>query len=384
MAAAVLTTFAAAVITHGGLTFPPPRNNFGNKDPAVRTGKKSFNNNGAFCTGDECLWFNEGCWIGCPTNCSSTMPANNPSAKGYKKSPEFTYNTYGEPNCGDWSPMEPTLPEEFRTWNIGNPSPMGDFTKYHPWRAPGHAKTVDPCGMAGAYMAPTGERNAPEGSEPFVRGSELPVTVKTEWRAGRTVEVGWMLGSNHGGGYLYSLCPAAEALTEECFQMGSLPFVGHSHTIRYLDNKTSGHQNRTELTIPATDVSVGTWPKGSSWRLNPIPACNCDRGDSCVAQNTTDIDLLKAYADEGPPQPKGEAGNGNDCPTGTQFPVPFPYGYGMHLWYNKEDGPSRDMWAIVDQVQVPNTTGEFVLRWRWDTEQNPQIWTHCADVSIVA
>ena len=106
-----------------------------------------------------------------------------------------------------------------------------------------------------------------------------------------------MLGSNHGGGYLYSLCPAAEALTEECFQMGSLPFVGHSHTIRYLDNKTSGQQNRTELTIPATDVSVGTWPKGSSWRLNPIPACNCDRGDSCVAQNTTDIDLLKACKD---------------------------------------------------------------------------------------
>ena len=56
----------------------------------------------------------------------------------------------------------------------------------------------------------------------------------------------------------------------------------------------------------------------------------------------------------------------------------------MHLWYNIEAGPSRDMWAIVDHVQVPATTGDFVLRWRWDTEQNPQIWTHCADVSIIA
>ena len=30
---------------------------------------------------------------------------------------------------------------------------------------------------------------------------------------------------------------------------------------------------------------------------------------------------------------------------------------------------ARNMWAIVDEVQVPNITGEFVLRWRWDTEQ---------------
>ena len=113
--AVVLPTFSATVNAHGGLTFPPPRNNFHNKDPTVRNGS-SWHNNGAFCTGDECLWFNEGCWIGCPTNCSSTMPANNPKAKGYEKSPEFTYNTYGEPNCENWSPMEPTLPDKFRTW----------------------------------------------------------------------------------------------------------------------------------------------------------------------------------------------------------------------------------------------------------------------------
>jgi hypothetical protein len=117
LAAALLSTFVAMVNAHGGLTFPPPRNNFHNKDPTIRNASsKSFHNNGAFCTGDECLWFNEGCWIGCPTNCSSKMPANNPKAKGYKKSPEFTYNTYGEPNCENWSPMEPTLPEKFRTW----------------------------------------------------------------------------------------------------------------------------------------------------------------------------------------------------------------------------------------------------------------------------
>ena len=31
------------------------------------------------------------------------------------------------------------LPEEMRTWNIGNPSEYGDWTKYHPWRAESHS-----------------------------------------------------------------------------------------------------------------------------------------------------------------------------------------------------------------------------------------------------
>lgn len=377
MRASVLCSSLFAVANaHGGLTFPPPRNNFHNKDPTVRnSSNKNFNNNGAFCTGDECLWFNEGCWIGCPTNCSSKMPANNPRAKGYEKNPQFTWNTYGEPNCENWSPIEPTLPEKYRTWNIGNPSAMGDYTKYHPWRAPGRSPTVDPCGVGGAYLPPSAEAKEPEGSKLFARGSELPVTVRTNWTVGDVVEVGWMVGSNHGGGYLYSLCPSNESLTEKCFHRLPLPFVGKTHTIRYLDNGT-------EFPIPATDVAEGTWPMGSTWRRNPIPACNCDRGDACSAANGT-IDMQMAYSDAGPPTPKGDATNGNDCQTGTQFPVPFPYGYGQHMWYNSEGGLSRDMWAIVDKLQLPaDLTGDFVLRWRWDTEQNPQIWSHCADVRI--
>ena len=193
---AALSTLVAVASAHGGLTFPPPRNNYGSQDPTVRTHNNSFHNNGAFCTGDECLWFNEGCWIGCATNCSSKMPANNPRARGYEKSPQFTFNTYGEPNCAGWAPVEPTLPEKYRTWNIGNRSPMGDFTKYHPWRAPGHAPTSDPCGMGGAYILPSEGGVAPEGSRLFDRGSELPVGKRAAWRAGEAVEVGWMVGSN--------------------------------------------------------------------------------------------------------------------------------------------------------------------------------------------
>ena len=36
-----------------------------------------------------------------------------------------------KPNCDKPTLMEPTLPEALRTWNIGNPSAYGDWTKYH-------------------------------------------------------------------------------------------------------------------------------------------------------------------------------------------------------------------------------------------------------------
>lgn len=48
---------------------------------------------------------------------------------------------------------------------------------------------------------------------------------------------------SHGGGYLYSVCPKSEPLTEHCLQGHSLPFVGSNHTIRYLDG-------RPELQVP--------------------------------------------------------------------------------------------------------------------------------------
>ena len=127
-------------------------------------------------------------------------------------------------------------------------------------------------------------------------------------------------------------------------------------------------------------TSEGTFPLGSMWRRNPIPACNCDSGKSCGLNKTISgpyPDYWKSYAAEPQPEP---VGGSQHCATGTQFPVPCPKCYGQALFGRSQ--PSN-MWAIVDEVQVPNITGDYVLRWRWDTEQNPQIWTHCADVTIV-
>ena len=67
---------AASVEAHGGLTFPPPRNNHNNIAPtnlSYQPGSLVRGWQGGSCAGDMCLWFSDGCYIGCP-NCSSEIP----------------------------------------------------------------------------------------------------------------------------------------------------------------------------------------------------------------------------------------------------------------------------------------------------------------------
>jgi len=340
---------------HGSLVIPPARNNYGQKDPANTTGNPHSNQGP--CVGGACLWFSEGCFLGCQT-CSATMPNGG--------------NQLNKPNCTDFVPNTPQLPEEYRTYNIHNLSESGDFTRYHPWRSPGRAPISDPCGVAGAYLTPTGGGGeTPEGAHQGDRGSNLPPTrIQTNWIAGKTAEVGWMIAANHGGGYSYSLCPKTQPLTEECLNKMTLKFADENHTIRYLDEKPS-------IRIPARDVSIGTFPEGSTWRLNPIPPCSCDWGRGCKVNGTQPVS--RAYRE-------CMDCNLSECGkrVGTEWPLPFPYGYGQQIWNRERPSPTADDWVIVDSVQVPTAPGAYVLRWRWDTEQNPQVWTHCADITIVS
>lgn len=39
-------------------------------------------------------------------------------------------------------------------------------------------------------------------------------------------------------------------------------------------------------------------------------------------------------------------------------------------------------WVIVDELVAPSEKGEYILQWRWDNEQTPQIWTTCADILV--
>lgn len=353
-----------AAHAHGSLVIPPSRNNFGQKDPSNRTGSAHFTQGP--CVGGACLWFSEGCFLGCPA-CSARMPAGG--------------NQHDVPNCPNWTEPEITLPDAFRTFNKANLSAAGDWTRFHPWRSPGAAPTSDPCGVAGAYVKPRGGGGeTPIGAHQGDLGSKLPSTAPTTWVGGTTAEVGWMIGANHGGGYHYSLCPKGAPLTEACFRRMGLAFADGHSTIRYLRGRLP------ERSIEAVDVAAGTHPAGSVWRRNPIPGCACDWGRDCQVNGTDS--LKRAYRGYGPSGAEAAA-ECHECKyaecgrhVALQFAEPFEYGHGQQIWDRPVGHVDADDWVIVDRVRVPSTAGEFVLRWRWDTEQNPQIWSHCADVVI--
>lgn len=160
-------------------------------------------------------------------------------------------------------------------------------------------------------------------------GIHLPKTNRTLWQAGSTVKVAWADEVNHGGGYAYRLCPAAEEQTESCFQRNHLDFVGNTSVVHWT--------NGTEVTIPARTLSVGTVPAGSQWRRNPFPTIQVG-------------DISK------------------------DFPAPCP-GCGSGLMND---------YSVVDRVAVPVgiAPGEYTLSWRWDCEVTPQVWSGCADVTV--
>eukprot|EP00501_MAST-03F_sp_TOSAG23-6_P000275 GSMAST32.ASY1.ANO1.281.1 assembled CDS len=235
---------------HGAMNYPPSRN--AGALPGYPIGI-----NASGCEGLACMWFSQGCTIGCD-KCVDTF--NN-----------FMNFTSA---CGVEYPNA-TLPKELRTYNVNNTKPGNlrpDWTLHHPWRHPGAAPVLDACGVSGGSTV-NNDKAGGIGTETIahkqgVFGSKwLPRVTwsNTTWVAGSVVEVSWGITANHGGGYSYRLCPSSEPLTEECFQKTPLEFSGTSQFLRW----NNGH----EVVIDAMRISKGTVPEGSQWTRNPIPSC---------------------------------------------------------------------------------------------------------------
>jgi len=270
--------------------------------------------------------------------------------------------------------MAPTVKDpKARTYqDFGNILDVG--MRYNPWRSPGFAPVIDPCGVMAGNQPNEYVINAPK---PGTLGSTLPKMKGEEWQAGSQQEVSWSLYANHGGGYSYRLCPVSSELTEECFQQHHLQFVGNQSWIQY----GNGTNNRTA--IAAYRISEGTNPPGSQWTKNPIPACGGDVGG---ASTPFDIPFLSnchspqfepPLQDVIPPHP-------------ILKPKPGLYGFGLGAVGPVVDQKEFDYWTdvfsfnIVDLVQIPAdlVPGDYVLSFRWDCEQTPQIWQNCADVTV--
>ena len=124
-----------------------------------------------------------------------------------------------------------------------------------------------------------------------------------------------------GGGYSYRLCktPAEgrAGLTEECFQRTTLDFVGDTQWAQFSNDP----KNRTAFKGMRT--SNGTFPEGSMWMRNPIPACVGPGGPNAADRGGLDTPGLKG----GSPQECSAAAFSKGIWSkahGTQFPSPFP------------------------------------------------------------
>jgi hypothetical protein len=71
------------------------------------------------------------------------------------------------------------------------------------------------------------------------------------------------------------------------------------------------------------------------------------------------------------------------CDGNTQFPEALP---GLSGFVTNATFPNKsvDAFSVVDLVLVPDDLepGDYVLSWRWDCEQSPQIWQSCADITV--
>lgn len=251
---------------------------------------------------------------------------------------------------------KPTLfDQKLRTY------PHNEYPQYvlhHPWRAPGAAPIESPCGVAGGNPKGCGGPKCGQDQGGFALGPKAENVefvhdlFVTDWTRGAEVEVAWGIRANHGGGYSYRLCKLPESgrkgLTEECFQQTPLEFVGDKQWVQY------GEDKATRYEFTAVRTKEGTNPPGSQWTKNPIPACNGLDGGF----------------------------HNSNCSNGTQFPPPGPglFGFGITM----PDYTITFGFSIIDKVKIPENleAGYYVLSFRWDCEQTPQVWATCASVKL--
>jgi hypothetical protein len=267
-----------------------------------------------------------------------------------------------------------------------------DSYRFNPWRAPGFAPVVDPCGMAGGehgYQHLGGDSvfyNTSIASM-GMHGTHLPPTpsnIRPRWTAGTSVEVAWGVRYNHGGGYAYRLCKTDDplGLTEECFQKGHLEFDRTKQVLKW---------NNGSLVYPMGDKAIfvdgNVTKSGGSWARNPIPRIFDSKTGlhdpaSCPGPSTRAAHSPPGCMAFDPPCPWDTYKTDGLVPCdGEEGLLGRCDGNGM--------GQCSSDWVvgvISDHVFLPKnlTPGSYVLGWRWDCEETAQIWQNCADVTIVA
>ena len=288
--------------------------------------------------------------------------------------------------CG--SGKNATLPDWARSVNINaTRGSVLDIYRHNPWSAPGNAPVADACGLAGGW--PWGNNGAEAGNyvntthaKHGQNGTLLPpLDSGIEWEIGGEAEVSWQVRNNHGGGYSYRLCPATEPLTEACFQRYPLNFQASLSTLSFTDG--------SRISYKPTIVSEGTQPKGSEWARIPIaptnlgPICIPGPDDDPNAPNSCDPKNNHAASEPCgctpcPQTPGSDCSRCDNCGSPAFEPVATHNGAPVM-------GVSPTV-GINDVVKIPSSLapGKYVLGWRYDCEATAQVWSSCADVTLVS
>jgi len=195
----LVASAAPSALGHGSLLYPLPRGGVDRDIAPYSTGKNPPGHYPCTCvngTGpgpcipaQSCLWFNQGCTIGCPCSGNGTM----------SRRPNWS-------SCA--KPTVTATNNDPRTRSINRGAKAGsaeDVYKFFPWRAPGTAVPADPCGVAGGdqhgiHQAAGGEYFKTKHAQLGDKGSQVlkPFFSGARWAAGAVVNVSWFIQANHG------------------------------------------------------------------------------------------------------------------------------------------------------------------------------------------
>ena len=280
----------------------------------------------------ECLWFEQGCKIGC--ECSQ------------------------DPDEPCAASMVPTITSSAA---LGYPG-LEKYFPDTPWRAPGYAQIHDSCGLSGGgrFFHPENGGSPAPGYPQGFPGSKINATKPAVWQAGKEAFVGWSIKANHAGGYIYRLAPLNSTLDEATFE---------AHVLEFSEPFTSYIQYGTdELNRTAIKATPTRKTKGNAtWKKNPIPGCIYVPPSS--SSRVHEQGKLHGGLGVG-----NRASDGSYECAGPLFKPPLPnlFGFGdsvcgSHVFdfecteEQKEYTRKHFEFSILDKIIVPSSPGRYVL-----------------------
>lgn len=341
-------------------------------------------------TGDACengqasFWYSQGCFIGC-SECDNESGRRQVDLCNSGKNQTLVDRKF-------WSVNRDAIPFSDL-----------DIYRHNPWRSPGSAPVQDACGLAGgSYSRKAGAEAGDYIETRFARHGDVGTRVlgpipnyePPVYQRGGTIEATWSIRNNHGGGYQYRLCELIDddltKVTEACFQRTPLEFVEEEQSIVFPNGsllRLASHQR--------TFVSVGTLPKGSTWSMIPMPPTLL--GPCCIpGPNDTETTPHRCLEGEQGVDACGTScapcpmTPGSDCSRCDQVQTVLPDRYKSDVPQFPPPCPSCQGvdWnglSVRDLLRVPKDLkpGKYILGFRYDCEATAQVWSNCADITIV-